>query len=292
MRLVSLFLTAAVQAAIPSPLPVTDAQVRSFNTQIEPIRRTPPLSTGEAESLPLRALTDRSFRQLSDTVVDASRPGGLAANIALQDASFMLQPTGAGIGGLCRSTQVTVHFGSDTGPGTPPAPPETTATPRRADDVTTRRIFKVAGPLQRLKTVEAQYAWDAACARRRDVKSFMVTNLPDEDSLIPALIGIGQALKQRRQALGAKADNFPLPGGDARLFALENVSAVRGLVEGARISSLEVIFAPGGFDNGFGAKMTIRDVGWQWPAFGSGEYGVPSVTIGGVAVEPHQVIYD
>jgi hypothetical protein len=53
-----------------------------------------------------------------------------------------------------------------------------------------------------------------------------------------------------------------------------------------------VIFAPEGIDNGQGAKMTIRDVRWHWPTIDSPDYGVPSVTIGSVAVEPHRVVYD
>ena len=293
--LAPLLLAAALQTGLSAPQPLTEAEVRALNAPVEPVRRSPPLSTEEAERLSVRELADRGFGELSDSVVAVWRPGGLGAGVALSSVDLMLQPTGGAIGGLCRSTEVTVRFGREQGPGTPPGSSEGRDAPRRAEDVMSRRIFKVAGPLRRLKTVEAEYAWDAACARRRDVKSFMVTNLPDEDKLIPALIGIEQALEQRRRAMGAKADLFPLPpsvGGDVRIFALENVSAVRGIAAGDRIASLEVIFAPGGVDGGFGAKMTIRDVAWRWPAFDSPDYGVPSVTIGSVAVEPHQVVYD
>lgn len=286
---------AALQAAVLQPDPLTEAKVQSLNAPVDPVHRTAPLSTEKAERLPLRELVDRSFGQLSDAVVSGWRPGGLAAGVALNSVDFMLQPTGAGIGGLCRSTQVTVRFGREQGPGTPPQLPEDVSTPRRAEDIVSRRLFKVIAPLHRLKTVEAQYAADAVCAQRRDVKSFMATHLPDENSLIPALIGIEQALEKRRQTMGAKANIYRLPpafGGDLPIFVSENVASVDGIVDGERIPLLGVIFVPSGIDNGYGAKMTISNVTWHWPGFDSPDYGVPSVTIGDIVIEPYQVIYD
>jgi hypothetical protein len=290
-----LIVAAAMQAATPTQPPLSEAQLRALSAPIEPLRRAQPISTEDAVRLPVRELADRSFGQLSDAVVGTLRPGGLSAGVSLSSATFMLQPTGGPIGGLCRSTEVMVHFGRERGPGMPQHAPEGRASPRRADDVTSRRIYKVAGPLHRLKTTEAEYAWDAACAQRRDVRGFMATNLPDENALIPALVGIEQALEQRRREMGPKADMFSLPpnaGGDVRLFALENVASVTGIVNGEHIAWLEVIFAPGGVDDGFGAKMVIRDVAWQWPRDDSPDYGVPKVTIGTVAIESHFVNYE
>jgi len=257
--------------------------------------RPAPLSTEQVRKLPLEELAAKSFGQLSDAVIAAIPQGGLMGGMALSDLVFLTKPTGAGIGGLCRSTALAVHFGEERGPGTKPTPLQTAATPRRADDLMSSHRFKVAGPLHRLKTIDEQYGWDAACSSRADVRSFMITNIQDEDAFIPALVGIQNAIDQRRAASGPNADLVHLPpawGGDVHLIKLENAAAVRGVVEGSRIASLEVVFAPKGEDNGQGAKMIIRDVQWHWPAFNSPDYGVPNVTTGSVTIEPHSVIYD